>query len=56
MREAGQGRNPAALSEVGCVLFLCTVYKPFEIKLSEGFLCLIFRNRVVAYLSLGTDF
>ncbi len=22
VREAGQGRNPAALSDVGCVLFL----------------------------------
>lgn len=30
MREAGQGRNPAALSEFECVLFLRTVKNPLK--------------------------
>ena len=40
VREVGQGRNPAALSEFGCVLFFVCSKNPLEIRLSEGLFCL----------------
>lgn len=37
LREAGQGRNPAALSDVNCVLFFRSLKKPFNINALRGF-------------------
>ena len=31
LREAGQGRNPAALSDVNCVLFFCALKKIVQV-------------------------
>ena len=38
MREAGQGRNPAALSEVGCVLFFVYLTIPLKSNIKGLFL------------------
>lgn len=43
MREAGQGRNPAALSDVGCVLFLLVNKKAYEINDVHGFSFVIYK-------------
>ena len=45
LREAGQGRNPAALSEVNCVLFFRALKKPFNINALRGFCLSCVRKR-----------
>lgn len=45
LREAGQGRNPAALSDVNCVLFFRTFKKPFNINTLRGFCLSCVRKR-----------
>ncbi len=46
VREAGQGRNPAALSDVGCVLFFDTAIWLLSLGIRNSFQILIlFKNQ-----------